>query len=100
MDYIDVKEEKKPAIKGQDDKRRIAMNKSFKSKIEQFMETLEEIANYIQIKYNSGMAKMISKVEWPVFKFLKEREACLVMTKDAGFNSHKTLLINFQKAGH
>ena len=35
----------------------------------QFTKTLEEIANYVQRKYNSDVAKMIKDVERPVFEF-------------------------------
>ena len=35
----------------------------------QFTKTLQEIVDYIQIKYNSDVARMIRDVEHPVFKF-------------------------------
>ena len=66
---FEVKEEKKLATKGRDDKRTWPPYKEFKSKVEgledaffesgsvkhaaQFTKTLEEIADYIKTKYNS-----------------------------------------------
>ena len=35
----------------------------------QFKKRLEEIANYVQKKYNSNVAKMIKNVECPIFEF-------------------------------
>ena len=71
--------------KGQDGKQKSSLYKPFKSKVEgledavfesgavkhaaQFTKTLEEIANYMEKKYNSNVAKMIKVVERPIFEF-------------------------------
>ena len=89
----ELKEEKKLATKGWDDKKKWLMHKAFKSRVEglkdavfesgslkhaaQFTKTLEEIIDYIQIKYNSDVA-MIRDMECPVFKFLQQSMAQIV----------------------
>ena len=35
----------------------------------QFTKTLKELANYVQVKYSSNVARMIQNVERPVFKY-------------------------------
>ena len=37
----------------------------------QFDKTLEEIADYVQVKYNNDVARMIRDVECPLFKWIK-----------------------------
>ena len=72
MSNDDIKEEKKPALKSRESKTKISMYKTFKKKVEgleevvfksgavkhaaQITKMLEEIAKYVQVKYNSDVA--------------------------------------------
>ena len=87
----EIKEEKKRVIKGRDDKKRRPTYKAFKSKVVElkdavfesrsvkraalFTKTLEEIADYVQVKYKNDVARMIREVEQPVFKFPRQPTA-------------------------
>ena len=44
----------------------------------QFTKILEEIANYVQLKYNSDVAKMMRDMEHPVFKFPQQPMAQVI----------------------
>ena len=67
-------------MKSRDGKQKKSIYKAFKNKVDgledtvfesgaQFTKMLEEIANYIQKKYNNDVAKMIKDVKRPVFEF-------------------------------
>ena len=89
-----VKEQRKLTAKGWEDKKKRPQYKAFKSKVEglkdavfksgffkhavQFAKTIDENADYIQIKYNSDMARMIRDVERPVFKFRQQPTAQII----------------------
>ena len=47
----------------------------------QFTKTLEQIADYIQVKYNRDVAK-IREVEHPIFKFPQQPTAQIVMNSN------------------
>ena len=80
---LKISKKKKIVAKGQYGKQKSSLYKPFKSKVEglegavfesgavkhayQFTKALEEIANYVQKKYNSDVAKMIKDVERPTF---------------------------------
>ena len=45
----------------------------------QFTQTLEEISDHIQVRYNDDVAKMIREVERPMLKFPQQPTAQIVM---------------------
>ena len=79
MNNYKVKEEKKTAAKSHKSKKKVLVYKTFESKVKgleevvlkseavkhaaQFMKMLEEIVKYVQVKYNSGIARMIKDEE-------------------------------------
>ena len=85
MNNEEIRQEKKVNMKSQHGKWKTSIYKALKSKVDsledavfesgavkhaaQFTKTLEEIANYVQKKYNSDVAKMIKDVERSVFEF-------------------------------
>ena len=60
----------------------------------QFTKTVEEIADYVQLKYNSDIARMIRDVECPVFKFPQQPLAQIVT--DANGNPIQERLIKME----
>ena len=88
---------RKHAANGQDGKWRTPQYKAFKKKIEglniavfksravkyaaQFTKTLENIIDYVQIKYNSDVARMIRDVKQPIFTYPMQPVGCLVISK-------------------
>ena len=105
MSNKEVKEEEKFIAKGRDGKQKTILYKPFKSKIEgledavfesgavkhaaQFTKMLEEIAKYIQKKYNSDVAKMIKDVERQKFDFRVSRVPQTVMNLDGTMTQEK-----------
>ena len=45
----------------------------------QYTKTLEKIADYVQVKYNNDVAKMIREVKCPIFKYPQQPSAQIVM---------------------
>ena len=105
MSSKEIKEEKNFNPKGQDGKRKSVVYKTFKGKVEgleeaifesravkhaaQFTKTLEEIAKYVQKKYNSDVAKMMKDVERPKFDFPARPVTKIVVNSDGTTTQEK-----------